>query len=122
MGRLDGAGRAGVEGRVRFRVYAIVPTISPWDEENRDAIIADMVPSTMSRTKRGAWMRHVRAPNPADHGEVARRIQHWHDRGYRIAAFDVAFVAEPDEDDDLNALADARQDGPFVAVEIGDLP
>lgn len=105
-----------------FRVYAIVPPISPWDEKNREAIIADMAPSTMSRTKRGAWMRHVRAPNPADQGEVARRIQHWHDRGYRIAAFDVAFVAEPDEDAELDDLADAREDGPFVPVDLKDLP
>ena len=65
--------------------YAIVPPVSPWDRKHADAIRLDNAIGTFGRTESEAWSRMVRAGiDRIDMGERARRIQHWHDRGYRV--------------------------------------
>ena len=63
--------------------FVIVPPLSPWDEKNKALIWADMAHGTFGATEREAWQRQVRDPGLSD-GEMAMRIQRWHDRGYRI--------------------------------------
>lgn len=81
-----------------FSAYAILPPLSPLDKPHRASIYADTAPSTMARTPREAWLRQIRYADLTDKspGEIARRIQHWHDRGYRLAEFEVRMVEGDD--------------------------
>lgn len=68
-----------------LRGFVIVPPISPWDEKHRDEIELDNAMRTFGRTPAEAWRIHVRAGlDGIDNGEFSRRVQHWHDRGYRV--------------------------------------
>lgn len=65
--------------------YVIVPPISPWDEKHRDAIELDHAKRTFGQTPEEAWGIHCRRGMDAiDAQEFSRRVQHWHDRGYRV--------------------------------------
>ncbi|ARB06173.1 hypothetical protein FDH38_gp119 [Dinoroseobacter phage vB_DshS-R5C] len=76
--------------------FVIVPPISPWDEKHRDAIELDNAMRTFGRTSAEAWRIHVRAGlDNLDSGEVSRRIQHWHDRGYRVREATLTIEAPP---------------------------
>ena len=63
--------------------FVIVPPLSPWDEKHRDEIWSYFPPSTFGRTEAEAWRRHANFPH-GDAGEFSRRVQHWHDNGYRV--------------------------------------
>lgn len=65
--------------------YAIVGPVSPWDEKHRDAIEMDGARRTIGATPGEAWsIQCRRGLDSIDHGEFSRRVQHWHDRGYRL--------------------------------------
>jgi hypothetical protein len=65
--------------------FVIVPPISPWDEEHRVEIELDNAKRTFGATPAEAWRRHIGTNHvSAGAGEFARRVQHWHDRGYRV--------------------------------------
>jgi len=78
-----------------FEGYAIVPPISPWYEPHRAQIEVDNAHRTIGRTPGEAWRRHCRM-DTLDTGELSRRIQHWHDRGYRVRRITLE-VKDPDE-------------------------
>lgn len=76
--------------------YCIVPPIRPWDEKHRDAIELDLARRTIGATAAESWRIHVRAGiDSIDHGEFSRRVQHWHDRGYRVRKIAVEVLPEP---------------------------
>ncbi len=78
-----------------FEGYAIVPPISPWDEKHREAIEMDTAKRTIGRTPGEAWAIHVRRGlDSIDEQEMTRRVQHWHDRGYRLRKVRLEFMAE----------------------------
>lgn len=68
-----------------FTGYAIVPPVSPWDEAHRQEIELDLARRTIGATPGEAWSIHCRRGLDAiDPLEMTRRVQHWHDRGYRL--------------------------------------
>jgi len=65
--------------------YAIVCPVSPWDEKHTAEIQLDHAKRTIGYTAGEAWSIHCRRGlDSIDAGELSRRIQHWHDRGYRV--------------------------------------
>lgn len=75
--------------------YAIVPPISPWDEPHRNAIELDVAKRTVGHTPAEAWRLHCRAGlDGLDAGELSRRIQFWHDRGYRVVPIKLSIEKE----------------------------
>lgn len=78
-----------------FEGYAIVPPISPWDEKHRELIEIDNAIRTIGKTAAEAWSIHCRVGTDGlDHQERARRVQHWHDRGYRVRRVRLEFIDE----------------------------
>lgn len=69
-----------------MEAFIIAPPLNPWDEP-ADQIMIEMGMSTMSRTAGDAWRKHTR-------GDMSK-VQHWHDRGYRLRRVHVALVEEP---------------------------
>ena len=69
--------------RITVEGFVIVQPLSPWDEKHRDEIWSYLSPSTFGRTEAEAWRRHVQHPH-GDAGEFSQKVQHWHDRGYRV--------------------------------------
>lgn len=63
--------------------FVIVPPLSPWDEMHRNEIWGHMGPPGFGRTEAEAWRRHM-GPRHDPPGEFARKVQHWHDNGYRV--------------------------------------
>lgn len=62
--------------------FVIVPPINPWDEKNKDKIWIDMGYSSFGKNAVEAWLRFT--GYPVDDPDWSRKIQHWHDRGYRL--------------------------------------
>jgi hypothetical protein len=68
-----------------FEGYAIIPPVSPWDEKHRQEIEMDLARRTIGATPGEAWAIQCRRGLDAiDSQEMSRRVQHWHDRGYRL--------------------------------------
>lgn len=67
--------------------WVIVPPLSPWDVQHKDKIWPEMSYSSFGKTAAEAWRRHVRTSiddsSLNETGEFSRRVQFWHDRGYR---------------------------------------
>lgn len=79
-----------------FEGYAIVPPISPWDEPHRAEIEIDHARRTIGKTPGEAWSIHcLRGVDNIDAHEMSRRVQHWHDRGYRLRRVRVELIEEP---------------------------
>jgi len=72
---------------IEVQGYVIVPPSSPFRtlEENR-LIVADLSYSSFGKTVVEAWHRHMGAPFGEERhvGEFSRKVQFWHDRGYRV--------------------------------------
>lgn len=67
--------------------YFIITTpVSLWDKKNEELIQLDLGISSMSRTAGGAWHKHTR-------GDMSK-VQHWHDRGYRLRRVSVSLIEE----------------------------
>ena len=65
--------------------WAVVPRISPWDEKHRDEIYLDHIYSRIGKTQQEAWRIQCQTNGVyLDAGELATRIQRWHDKGYRL--------------------------------------
>lgn len=65
--------------------YAVIPPISPWDEKRRDQIELHHAYVHIGLTPAEAWRRQCQANHqPLEAAEIARRTQHFHDRGYRL--------------------------------------
>jgi len=66
--------------------FVIVGPISPWDEKHRGAIISDTAPLTFAKTEAMAWRRFLTiSPTSSEHpGDFSRKVQFFHDRGYRV--------------------------------------
>jgi hypothetical protein len=65
--------------------YAIVGPVSPWDAKHTDAIRLFNAKMTFGETAGEAWSRQIREDGAGfDPTERSHRIQHWHDRGYRL--------------------------------------
>jgi hypothetical protein len=62
--------------------YVVVPPLNPWDEKHKEQIWLGLSYSTFSATAHGAWQKHGRI----EYGDPDRskKIQHWHNIGYRI--------------------------------------
>jgi hypothetical protein len=77
-----------------FEGFGIVPPISPWDEKHREIIEMDMARRTVGATEAEAWRIWVVRPGSGilTPGEVSRRIQFWHDRGYRVKPIRIEFT------------------------------
>lgn len=76
-----------------FQGFCIVPPISPWDEKHREDIEMDTARRTIGATEAEAWHIWVRAGiDNLDRGEISRRIQYWHDRGYRVKPICLEFT------------------------------
>ncbi len=76
-----------------YEGYAIVPPISPWDEKHREAIEMDTAKRTIGGTPGEAWSIYVRRGlDSIDETEMTRRVQHWHDRGYRLRKVRLEFI------------------------------
>jgi hypothetical protein len=68
-----------------FHGFAVVPPVSPWDEQHRGEIEVDLARRTIGATAAEAWRAHCRmAGETFDPLEFSRRVQFWHDRGYRV--------------------------------------
>ena len=79
--------------------YAIIPPVSPWDEKHRRQIELDNAYSRIGKTPSEAWRRHVQTNGiQLDDGEFATRVQHWHDRGYRLVRVTVEIHKEQPND------------------------
>lgn len=78
--------------------YAIVGPVSPWDEKHRDSIELFNAKSTFAETAGEAWTRQIRQPDGGylDPQERTRRVQHWHDRGYRLVKARLTIIREID--------------------------
>lgn len=66
--------------------WVIVPPLSPWDVKHKDKIWPHSSYGTFGQTSAEAWRRHIGRPDDPqlrEAGEVSRRIQLWHDGGYR---------------------------------------
>lgn len=78
-----------------FEGYAIIPPVSPWDEKHKEAIQMDAARRTIGSTPGEAWSIHCRRGlDNIDAGEFSHRIQHWHDRGYRLARVSLSIIEE----------------------------
>lgn len=81
----------------RMDGYVIVPPVSPWDEPHRDEIELFDAYSMIGQTPTEAWRRHIQTNGiQLDDGEFATRVQHWHDRGYRLVKVTVVILRETD--------------------------
>lgn len=77
--------------------YCIVPPMSPWDEKHRAEIELDLARRTIGETAAESWRILVRAGiDGIDHMEFSRRVQHWHDRGYRVRRIAVELLPTDD--------------------------
>ena len=72
--------------------FIIVPPVSPWDKKHETQIMIDMGIGTMGRTAGEAWTKHTRN-DPS-------KVQHWHDRGYRLRRVSVELIPEKDHPHD----------------------
>lgn len=79
-------------------MFMIVPPISPWDRCHEEQIMLHMGASTLSKTAGEAWSRHTR--------QDMSKVQHWHDRGYRLRRVRVELLDEAEVDEVVNALGD----------------
>ena len=71
--------------RATMEGFAIVGPVRPWDEKHADAIRLDSAKSTFGQTAGEAWSKKIREDGAGfDPIERSRRVQHWHDRGYRL--------------------------------------
>lgn len=71
--------------RATMEGFAIVGPVSPWDEKHADTIRLDNAKSTFGQTAGEAWGKQIREDGAGfDPTERSRRVQHWHDRGYRL--------------------------------------
>lgn len=78
-----------------FQGYAIIPPISPWDEKHREEIQMDSARRTIGATPGEAWSIHCqRGVDRLDHQEFGQRVQHWHDRGYRLVRVSLSIVED----------------------------
>jgi len=79
--------------------WAVVPPISPWDEKHRDSIQLNHVYSRIGQTQQEAWRRQCQTNNVyLDAGELATRIQRWHDMGYRLVRVTVTIEKDRPHD------------------------
>ena len=63
-------------------MYYIKSPISYWDKKHTDAIWLDCAKSTISETGALAWSKQARVGLKDE--DYSRRVQYWHDRGYRL--------------------------------------
>lgn len=70
-----------------MEMFIIVPPLNPWDKPANE-IMLRMGRGSIATTAGEAWRRHTR-------GDMSK-IQHWHDRGYRLRRICVELLAEPD--------------------------
>lgn len=76
-----------------FSGFAIIPPVSPWDEKHKEAIQMDNARRTIGATEAEAWAIHCRfGLDSVPLSEQSRRIQHWHDRGYRVAPVRIEII------------------------------
>ena len=76
-----------------FNGFAIIPPVSPWDEKHKEAIQMDNARRTIGATEAEAWAIHCRfGLDNVPILEKSRRIQHWHDRGYRVVAVRIEII------------------------------
>ncbi len=62
--------------------YVIVPPLSPWDEKHAHKIIPEVSYNSFSTTSYSTWAKHCNLPTT--HEDFSKRVQSWHDRGYRL--------------------------------------
>jgi len=76
-----------------FSGYAIVPPVSPLDENYKEAIQMDHARRTIGATEAEAWAIHCQFGIKYVEPSVRSRIiQNWHDRGYRVVPVRVEFI------------------------------
>ena len=81
-----------------FKGYAIIPPVSPWDEKHKEAIQLDNARRTIGSTEAEAWDIHCQfGVKNTPKSERSRIIQHWHDRGYRVAPVRVEIIEIKEE-------------------------
>ena len=92
--------------RATLEGFAIVGPVSPWDQKHADAIRLFNAKQTFAETAGEAWSRQIREDGAGfDPIERSRRVQHWHDSGYRLVKATLTIDA-------LIAQEDATQEGP----------
>ncbi len=78
-----------------FEGYAIIPPISPWDEKHSENIKMDLARRTIGATPGEAWsIQCRRGHDQIDAQEMTRRVQYWHDRGYRLSRVKLELLPE----------------------------
>jgi len=55
----------------------------------KDDLALEMGLMTMAATPEMAWRRHIGPPANYDRFEYSRRVQAWHDMGYRVREVEV---------------------------------
>jgi hypothetical protein len=74
--------------------FVIVPPLNPWDKNNKD-IVPHMSYDTFGLTATEAWARHAQAQPSED--DFSRRVQAWHDKGYRLREATLTIKESPSE-------------------------
>lgn len=94
--------------RATMEGFAIVGPVSPWDAKHADAIRLFNAKTTFGETAGEAWSRQIREDGAGfDPIERSRRVQHWHDRGYRLVKATLtidALIAQEDAAQGCSAL------------------
>lgn len=79
--------------------YAIIGPVSPWDEKYRDSIELFNAKLTFAETAGEAWRLQTRtSQTPIDPQEQSRRVQHWHNCGYRLVKAELTIIKETDDE------------------------
>lgn len=98
--------------KIQIKGWVVVPPISPWDEKNRELIVADVSFSSFGRTPVEAWKHHIGPPTRKDiedRFEFSRKVQFWFGRGYRLREATMEIYDDlPDEEHDERG--DGRKD------------
>lgn len=87
---------------MKLNGYVIVPPLSPWDEKHADKIIPQMSYRNLGNTPPEAWSRFM-GTNQTDL-EWSRKVQHWHDRGYRVKKATLDIQMESDVEPQIGKM------------------
>lgn len=90
--------------RATMKGFAIVGPVRTWDKKHGDEIRLDNAKQTFGETMFEAWSKQIREDGAGfDPMERSRRVQHWHDRGYRLVRATLTIEALEDAATDRGA-------------------
>lgn len=79
--------------------FAIIGPVSPWDKKHKDSIQLYSAKDTFSVTAGEAWLKQCRLSGKyIDPQEHSRRVQHWHNCGYRLVKAELTIIKEIDDE------------------------